>query len=166
MFQYDDIVRFIFKSINLIILATLSVYIFRKKILPLILQVIAKKKAYKHNLKIQYATLKKDNSKIDSEIVLQKENAEEISKKIVMWKKSFNKKCSFLEQDTCKIFTKIENRTQIQQNFLDQKSVKDIVIPIALEEAKLDLENYFSSEKQQNVFLNSSVLFLKRATNE
>lgn len=160
--QYDDIVRLVFKCINFGVFVSLFIFIFRRKIVPLILKAIAQKQAFKHNREIQYATLKKDLRLINKETKQQEEKAERFEEKIAKWKQDFDKNCFAKSEEEEQILKKIEKRKGRQQNYLTHETIKDEVVNIALVKAKKQLKVDFESQKSQKEFLALSIGQLER----
>ena len=162
MTEYEDIVRFVFRAINLGIFISLVVYFFKKYLIKGILEEISKQKASKHNLDTQYAQLGLELETVGSEIAQQEDESRLFEEKIQIWHGVIaqeKKKNSEFEK---KVVERIKSKVKKQQDYLLQKTVRRSVFPRAVSLAGEKLIIKFKDQNMQQKYLEETLSIMNK----
>ena len=166
MFINENVIAVIFRFINFISIIALSLFLFKKHILPSIFERIAKEKECHDSLLIQQSNLEKKQVTLD---ILLKEDAakcEQFRAKIDTWKKIVLQEFAQLQQernDYIDILINKKNQNAVQ---MEQARTQAIVLAKALPQLENSLVRHFTSEHHTIEYLNSIVHFMDEKNNE
>ena len=153
METYEDIVRLVFRCINLGIFISLVGYLFKKKVLPLILDKISQNKKAEEDLRLDHEALLVRIKQVEDEIEKQEEDRKLFNEKIKTWEKEFNKTKKNVEMSRKRISEKIEKKAKKREDFLSEVHLRSIILPGAVKGAKKKLSQMFVADKEQEKLL-------------
>ena len=164
MEAYEDVVRLVFRFINLGIFISLVGYLFKKKALPLILDKINQNKKKEEDLLLDHKALLARMKQVEDEVEKQEKDRKLFDEKIKMWEKEFHKTKKNIEKSRKKISEKIEKNAKKREDFLSEVHLRGIILPSAIEGAKKKLSQMFVAGEEQEKLLFRIFKFVEKRT--
>ncbi len=139
----SEIINIIFRFINFAIVIFLIIYVFKKYLFSVIKKQILEKNENLIRLKEKYFELVKKYSTLDNEIVSQGKFANNLIDKTTIWKDFVNNQIKIKNAEQEKIKLKLNEKFKKLEQEMLISQVNEKIVPEAIENAKVQLENEF-----------------------
>jgi len=158
----ETIIAITFKLVNFVIVIVGSGVVFQRYFASVVYENKERKELHIVQLQEQAVTLRREQCIIDERIVLDKEYAEALTKKIEKWRNCVKaryhektKKNEFIQES-------IEQKRDIQRKRIQQQWLYKQVVLFALKEAKNQLKKEYATKEQQEQFMSAIIQTIKR----
>jgi hypothetical protein len=160
MFTNQDIIAIVFRLINFATLLGISLYLFKKHVMPDLLINIEKKKEAENSLFLQQALLEKQQLNLD---ILLKEDSLQCEKfrlKIDEWKKVVTADYEYREKEHNNMMVGVNKRIAHNAVQREQSRVQNIVTHAIVTDLEKSLSLHFHDSKESSEYLNSILHFM------
>lgn len=160
MFTNQDIIAIVFKLINFATLIGVSLYLFKKHVMPDLMVEIENKKEAEQYLFLQQALLEKQQLNLDALLKDDALQCEKFRLKIDEWKKVVTADYEYREQEHSNMMTMVNKRIAHNAVQREQSRVKNIVIHEVATDLEKSLSLHFHDSKESSEYLNSILHFM------
>lgn len=160
MFTNQDIIAIVFKLINFAALLGVSLYLFKKHVMPDLLINIEKKKETENSLFLQQALLEKQQLNLD---ILLKEDSlqcEDFRLKIDEWKKVVTADYEYRQKEHSNMMAVVNKRIAHNAVQREQSRIQSIVNHTVVTDLEKSLSLHFHDSKESSEYLNSILHFM------
>jgi hypothetical protein len=160
MFTNQDIIAIVFRLINFTALLGVSLYLFKKHVMPDLLMDIENKKEAENSLFLQQGLLEKQQLNLD---ILLKEDALQCEKfrlKIDEWKKVVTADYEYREKEHNNMMTIVNKRIAHNAVQREQSRIQNIVTHAVVIDLEKSLSLHFHDSKESSEYLNSILHFM------
>ena len=151
----------VFKIINLVLIVSVIAYIFKKYFLDTIKEQMLEETLKTHNLEQDIINNKKHVSSIKQEIEKQEIENKLILKKITQWADAIGQENKNLELFVNNNLVKAQKRVAVQQKNLEENVIKNLAVPLVIEQLKNIAHNKFNKKTAQEKFSDDVINYLK-----
>ena len=158
----NEIIAIVFRYINFGVFIGLGVYLFKKKLLPIIIQERAKKRAVVQNLASENKDLLVRQRTVEQEISEQEIESKHLYDQIKIWSLVFNKRLSESKNEQQLLMDSSLQRSKVRSDYAAYKLIRNTVCNKALNDSRQNLQGHFLSEEQGRRFMASLVHFVRK----
>ena len=160
MFTSQDIIAIAFRPINFITLIGVSLFLFKKYLMPGILSSIAKKKDAQDSLFLQQAALEKQQLNLDLLLKEESLKCEELKINIDEWKKAVTLETDNRAKEHTQTVAMVNQRIAHNALLREHSRVQNIVTQAVVTDLEKSLSLHFKDLQQENEYLNSILHFM------
>lgn len=155
MFTNQDIIAIVFRLINFFTLIGISLFLFKKHLMPDLFLSIAKKKEAQDLLFLQQTTLEKQQLNLDALLKEESLQCDDFRVKIDEWKKAVILECDAREKEHNKTRAIAQQRIVHTALLREQSRVQNIVTHAVVTDLEKSLILHFQDPHQKSDYLNS-----------
>ena len=162
MSMNETIVSTVFRFINLGVLIGLFSYLFKRKLLPIVIETIASKRAVLQNLAQENKSLLVQKQEVEQKIREQEITSKYLYDQVKIWSLVFDQRFLACQDEQRLLMRKSMQRSKTRADFAMYTSTRNTVCKKALDASQQNLRDHFSSKKEGRHFITSLVNFARK----
>ncbi len=162
MWTYEALVSLTFRCIDLLIIISIAGFIFRRWIIPLFRQEMAKEQQQRQELENQVAKHMQKTAALKKTLADDKQTSERLKKQIQLWRTVHEKKQQQRLQQKKEIVAQLHNWYHERMMGIEKDALYQQVVPEAINQAELELKIAFQDESSGKAFNVAIIAYIDR----